>query len=96
MNLGETIRSIRKKKGLTQIELSKACGLSQTYLSRIENSKSNPSLKTIEAIGKTLDMPHQILMFLSLDSESVHPDKREIFIKLYPSVCAMITEYFTG
>lgn len=94
MNIGNTIRSLRKKRGITQKELSKLCGISQTYISQIENDARNPTLNTLDIIGKSLKVPHEIIAFLSLDSESVAPNKREIFNKVFPSIKAMVVEYF--
>lgn len=51
------IKRIRKIKGLKQGELAKAVGISQTYLSELENSrKSNPSKDVLMRIAKSLEV----------------------------------------
>jgi len=52
------ILDARKEKGLTQAELDTLCGVNQTHIARIENSKTDPQLSTIfkilRPLGKTL------------------------------------------
>lgn len=47
---------MRQEQGWTQVEFSERCGFYQTYLSRIENGKANPSLNAIEVIANGLGM----------------------------------------
>lgn len=57
VDLGETIRRARKKKGLTMIELSEMTDLTQGYLSKIENNIKIPKIETLKKIGNILDIP---------------------------------------
>ena len=43
MRLGTKIKELRKKKGLTQIELSEKTGLTERTIQRIENHEVEPS-----------------------------------------------------
>jgi transcriptional regulator with XRE-family HTH domain len=52
--LGQVIRELRIDAGLSQVVFAEKSGLFQTYLSRIENGKANPSLNALEVISKTL------------------------------------------
>jgi transcriptional regulator with XRE-family HTH domain len=54
--LGKRIKQLRKEVGLTQEKLAIATGLSQTYISGIESGTRNPSIKTLDKIGKALDV----------------------------------------
>jgi len=58
MNYGIRIKEIREQVGMTQAELSEKSGLSQEHISRIENGKFTPNVKTAdklaEALGVTL------------------------------------------
>lgn len=40
--------------GLSQVEFGERCGFYQTYLSRIENGRANPSLNAMEVIANAL------------------------------------------
>jgi transcriptional regulator with XRE-family HTH domain len=53
-HLGETIRDLRKKAGMSQTVFGEKCGFYQTYLSRIENGSANPTINAIEVIAKAL------------------------------------------
>ncbi|TDF94505.1 helix-turn-helix domain-containing protein [Paenibacillus piri] len=66
MEVGATIRAIRKKKGITIGQLCEATGLSQGFLSLVENNKTSPSLSTLDAIAGVLQVP---LAFLLLKQE---------------------------
>jgi DNA-binding XRE family transcriptional regulator len=50
MKLGKRIRDARRKAGLTQEELAKMSGTSRTYISRIENDRSDVELATLKKI----------------------------------------------
>lgn len=59
--LGRMIRDARKKAGLTQQELALMSGTSRTYISRIENERSDIELATLKKIievglGKHLEI----------------------------------------
>jgi len=94
MNIGATIKNLRKRKGLQQFELAERSGISQTYLSQIENGSRSATFDTLEKICETLDVPLSILSYLSLDLKSVNPEKREAFLKIQPAINAMVEEFF--
>ena len=54
--IGSHIRSIRKSKKLTLKDLAEKSGLSIPYLSDIERDAVNPSLQTLKALAKALDL----------------------------------------
>ena len=51
MNLGNVIKNTRKKKGQTQTEFASLCGITQTYLSQIENNSKEPNLSILKVIS---------------------------------------------
>jgi transcriptional regulator with XRE-family HTH domain len=57
MNIGETIRSFRLQKGMSQGDIEKRTGLLRCYLSRVENGHTVPSLDTLAKIAGSLDIP---------------------------------------
>jgi len=95
MNLGSTIKTIRKQKELTQIEFASLCDITQTYLSQIESNLKEPNLSTLKVIGEKLGVPLPILFFLSIDEEDVQPNKRKAFEIIRPSVKSLVHEFFT-
>jgi transcriptional regulator with XRE-family HTH domain len=95
MNLGNTIQDIRKHKGYTQGKFALECGITQTYLSQIENNQKEPNLSVLKTIADKLLVPLPILFFLSITEEDVQPGKREIFKAIEPAVKKIIDEIFT-
>ena len=53
---GTCVRELRQTVGLTQVEFAERCGFYQTYMSRIETGRANPTLNAIEVIANGLDM----------------------------------------
>jgi transcriptional regulator with XRE-family HTH domain len=51
---GEYVRDMRLAQGLSQAEFGERCGFYQTYLSRIERGRANPTLNAIEVIANAL------------------------------------------
>jgi len=66
MDLGSNIRTIRKRKGITIASICAATGLSQGFMSQVENDKTSPSIATLEQIAQALDVP---LAYLLLKKE---------------------------
>jgi transcriptional regulator with XRE-family HTH domain len=54
--VGETIRELRVKQGLSQFKLSIHIGISENQLSRIERGESNPTVRTLCKIAKVFDI----------------------------------------
>jgi transcriptional regulator with XRE-family HTH domain len=52
--LGENLKKIRTKKNITQTELAKTLGVDKSFISNIENGKTNPTLSTITNLAQTL------------------------------------------
>jgi transcriptional regulator with XRE-family HTH domain len=57
MNIGETIRSFRLQKGMSQGDIEKRTGLLRCYLSRVENGHTIPSLDTLAKIATAMELP---------------------------------------
>jgi transcriptional regulator with XRE-family HTH domain len=54
IDVGNRIKSIRKRKGLTLQDLSEKSGMSATAISAIERNVSSPTVNTLASIGKAL------------------------------------------
>jgi transcriptional regulator with XRE-family HTH domain len=57
ISLGEEIASLRKKKNLTQLDLSVEIGVDKQSITRIEKGHTNPTSLTLLKISKALDVP---------------------------------------
>lgn len=51
---GDTVRDLRKKKGLSQEKLALDIGMDLTSINEIENGQRNTTIKTIVKISKAL------------------------------------------
>jgi transcriptional regulator with XRE-family HTH domain len=57
MDIGSTIRSIRKRKNITISQICQETGLSQGFMSQVETNKTSPSISTLETIANALKVP---------------------------------------
>jgi transcriptional regulator with XRE-family HTH domain len=55
--IGREVRHFREKLGITIAELAHSAGISAGMLSKIENGATSPSLTTLQALGKALQVP---------------------------------------
>ncbi|WP_346915701.1 helix-turn-helix transcriptional regulator [Clostridium sp.] len=56
MEVGKKIKFIRKSKSINQNKLAQLSGISNTYLSDIENLRTVPSLKTLNSLAIALEV----------------------------------------
>lgn len=62
VDLGETIRTLRLEKGVSQEALAHMAGVDRSHMGKIERGERNVSLLNIERIASALDvMPSQLL-----------------------------------
>ena len=54
--VGETIRKMRRKKGITQEKLADLAGINRTHMYRIENEHVQMTLGTLKLIADTLEV----------------------------------------
>ena len=54
---GGVVRELRLSRGMSQAQLAYEAGLSQPYLSQLENGHRDPALTTILRVARALEMP---------------------------------------
>jgi len=94
MNLGHTIKKLRRARGISQQELADASSLSMTYVSLLECNKKEPSIAALRAICRELEIPVAIVFFLSLEADDVQEHKRAVFEQLAPAMNAYLKTVF--
>ncbi|WP_295629491.1 helix-turn-helix domain-containing protein [uncultured Intestinimonas sp.] len=63
--IGHILQVLRKKKGLTQEQLSGLATLDRTHYSKIERGLRNPTIDTVFKIASALDMkPHELVKII--------------------------------
>ena len=55
--IGQRIKLLRLEKGLSQLDLSTACNMEKTSISRIEAGRTNFTIRTLFKIAKALEIP---------------------------------------
>lgn len=67
--LGANIRKLRKKRGISLQDIAANTGVSKSFISQVENGKTQPSLSTLISIAEYLDTSINTL----LDDHSPEP-----------------------
>ncbi|AST91359.1 helix-turn-helix domain-containing protein [Sutcliffiella cohnii] len=81
MDIGSTIRSIRKRKKITIAEMSCGTGLSKGFISNMENNNTSPSISTLETVANFLNVPLTYLLLKKEDRiQVVRQDERTLTI----------------
>jgi transcriptional regulator with XRE-family HTH domain len=57
MVIGDRLLSIREQKNLSQGDIEKRSGLLRSYISRVENGYTVPSIETLEKMSRALEIP---------------------------------------
>jgi transcriptional regulator with XRE-family HTH domain len=52
--LGENLKKIRTEKNISQVEIAKILDVDKSFISNIENGKTNPTLSTIANLANSL------------------------------------------
>lgn len=92
MNLGQALKDLRLKQGLSQVEAASKIGMTQAYLSRIENNEKEPSTDMIKKIGSAYGSPLSIVLWMATDEVDVSENKREAFRHIKPIVDSLINQ----
>lgn len=87
MKIGERIRYVRNSKNITQSALADSIHISPSFMNRIENGSSEPSIYIIRVIAEALhSTPQELLcdIFVYPDDLPV-PDKVKNIVEQLPA-----------
>jgi len=56
IKLGKNLKRIRTEKNVSQGDIARALKVGRSFITNIENGKTNPTLATIARIAKTLSV----------------------------------------
>ena len=84
MNLGETIRMLRKERKIKLKELASLAGISNNALAAIEKDRSMPTKATFQKICEGLGVSVAYVLARTITEEDLPPQKREVFRILMP------------
>ena len=63
MIIGERLRKLRERNGLTQGEVERRTGLLRCYISRVEHGHTVPAVPTLEKMARGLEVPMARLFY---------------------------------
>jgi len=103
--VGNNIRRLRDKAGLTQEELALKSGLSQGYINQLESGKRRFTQKSLEVIADALSIP-MVELFREEETQRVpevaekieryrkkHPERKE-FLALLKELPEHVVEHY--
>lgn len=93
MKLGPKIKELRKKEGLTQLDLSEKSGLSLRTIQRIENNENKPSVYSLRKIGEVLDYKFNLKEF-NIMKNIFEKENRNYLILILGLISVTIGGYF--
>lgn len=94
MTIGQAIKELRKKQGLSQEELAKKAGITQATLSQIENDKRQET--TLEQISDALKVPAPLIHLMTYEEKDIPASKRVLYKKIFPIIKGLIIEIAGG
>jgi transcriptional regulator with XRE-family HTH domain len=56
IRFGERLRKLREKQNWSQEDLAAKSGIAQNFISKLENGKKEPCLRTIETLSDTFKL----------------------------------------
>ena len=90
LTMGEKIKNLREKAGMSQTELAEKLGLSKSVISAYEKGVRNPSFKVLPLLAETFNVS-QLYFFekgewqnqpVTIDITDLNPDQQRIIISL--------------
>jgi len=79
MDIGQAIKTLRIKRGMTQAQLAERCGISNNAISSLETGKAYPPKSTVERLCMELDVPTSYLLMASIEKEDFPEEKRVLY-----------------
>jgi transcriptional regulator with XRE-family HTH domain len=94
MNIGQAVKELRKRKfpEMKQYQFAKRIGITQTYLSQLENGQKQASTEVLQNVADACNIPLAILFWFSIEEKDIVTRKQAAFKMLKPSIDIMINE----
>jgi transcriptional regulator with XRE-family HTH domain len=79
MNVGQAIKTLRQKNGMTLVQLAARCGMSKTALCNLEKGRAYPPKATVEKLCQAFDIPQSFLLMASIEESDIPEEKRVLY-----------------
>lgn len=76
MKFGQQLKTARINQKLSAGVLAKACGVSRSYITLIENGKRRPSVKVLPKIATALGLKTDLVLNWYLEDVKYNAEKR--------------------
>ncbi len=97
MKIGKILKILRTSKGLTQNQMSKLLGISQNYLSLIEQDKKVPSAEAIANFASSLSISKDALLLISSEVPvELNGKDTEDFQRLQQNILSLLLYQTSG
>lgn len=94
MNLGKLVNTLRvDRMKQTQNFFAEQIGITQTYLSQIENNSKTPSQDVLKKISDYVYIPLPIMCYMAIEESDIDKNKLNAYRKVKDSVDALISEF---
>lgn len=80
MNIGNTLKKIRKELKLTQVSVCEKANIEQAYLCQVENNKITPSISMISKICEIYTVPVFFIFVLASEDKDIDAKHLEKWI----------------
>lgn len=74
---------------MSQVDLSKAAGITQATLSGIENG-NRPSNETMNKICEALGVPESLIYVMGIEKGDIPESKRPLYDQLFPVIVSLV------
>lgn len=78
-DLADTLKTLRKRAGVTQTRLAQRCNMSQTKISNIEGAKLTPTLVDVELILRALDAPPDLVTRMAALARTANTEWQDVW-----------------
>jgi transcriptional regulator with XRE-family HTH domain len=79
MDLGQAIKTLRMKQGMTQKQLADKCAMSTNAICSLETGKAYPPKGTIMRLCRALEVPTSYLLVASIEETDIPEEKRVLY-----------------
>lgn len=79
MNVGQAIKALRLKQGMTQTQLADKVGMSTNAVSLLELGKTYPPKNTIEKLCEVFGISQALFQLSTIEEEDFPEEKRVLY-----------------
>ena len=95
MDLGQAVKKLRKDRNIKQYQMAMDTGMTQSYLSQIENNKKTPSVYILMIMANYFNIPTPVLVWYSLTESDVPEEKINHFFMVRATINGLLDSVFS-